>query len=237
MYGYNTAWKRLTESRPLKSMVKNLRQQKPVIHRQLQLPARIGKILQHMRTLLSPDRLSREVLFQVCVVLVRLWARLRHTEVWQTDVEATEPTETGWNFVLRLKGHTDLDEITVPRLEELAIDPVRHLTEWRRRLRQERADRDGEQETSLWMRSDGRKMSPQDLRDASSHLMQAAGTTDTRGYLLKHMLLTELRERGMRSEEIAEFARHKPGSRTWSVHYMDWNPSMQDAIDKVTEIK
>jgi hypothetical protein len=75
------------------------------------------------------------------------------------DAEATEPGETGWNFVLRLKGHTDVDEITVQVLEELATDPVLPRTEWRRRLRQERADLDCEQQTSLWMRSDGRRIS------------------------------------------------------------------------------
>ena len=155
------------------------------------------------------------------------------------DAEQTEPTATGWNFVVRLKGHADLDEITVPRLKELAIDPVRHLIELRDRVRAEKAKRTGTgiEDTVFWMRESGRKMNPQDLRNSSAALMQAAGTTDTHGYLLKHMILTELRERGLPSEEIAEFARHKPGSRTWGARYMDWNASMQAAVDKITKIE
>jgi hypothetical protein len=47
------------------------------------------------------------------------------------DAEESDPTEKGWEFTLRLKGHDDLSVTTVVRVKEQALDPVRHLLELR----------------------------------------------------------------------------------------------------------
>ena len=79
------------------------------------------------------------MLVRVCVVLARLFGRLRHTEISQMDAEATNPTPAGWNFVVRLKGQADLTEISIPRMREQALDAVLHLEVYRDLLRMERA--------------------------------------------------------------------------------------------------
>ena len=174
---------------------------------------------------------------------MRLLGRLRYTELAQVDAEARDPTRTGWPIVVRLKGQTDLSEIEIPRLKEQALCPVRHMEEWRRRLRAEKANRGDEDDvkddganTSFWIREDGRQMHLAELRDAGKRIMQAAGTNDTHGYMLKHAFLTALRDAGMLAEDLAAYARHKPGSATYT-RYLDTTDRLQAGMKKVLGLK
>jgi integrase len=178
---------------------------------------------------------TRSELVRVAVVQARLLGRLRHTEVIQMDAEATDPTPTGWSFVVRLKGGTDLTEITIPRLRERALCAVHHLTELRDRLRSEKAKNDSSS-TSFWLQENGSQMTVPHLRKASAEIIQAAGSHNSRGYLLKHAMMTALREAGMLAEDLAQYARHKPGSTTFT-RYVDWSDSLKAGVIKVTNKK
>jgi hypothetical protein len=235
MYGYNTNWKRLKESRPLRAMVRRLKWQRPKIVRPLTLPVPIVKVWRYIRSQLPSHEKERKVLVRVCVCQARLLGRLRYTELAQLDAEETDPTPSGWYFIVRLKGHPDLTEICIPRLREQALDPVLHLLELRNRLRAERA-RHGSNETSFWVRENGKAMSTPELRRAGAEIMQAAGTRDTRGYLMKASMMTALREAGMLADDLAMYSRHKPGSNTYT-RYVDWSKTLKAGIGKVLELQ
>jgi integrase len=160
---------------------------------------------------------------------------LRYTELFQLDTEATEPTHTGWRFVVQLKGQDDYTEIFVPRLKEQALCPVLHLEVYRDLLRVERAEH-GQSSTSFWVRPDGQLMKVPEIREQGKRIMQAAGTRSARGYMLKHMFMTALREAGMLAEDLAEYGRHKAGSSTFR-RYVDWSGSLEAGMKKVLRLK
>jgi hypothetical protein len=231
MYRYNSSWGHLSNSQALRAMIKSLKIQKPRIIRPLRLPFAIVQVWRHLRTLPPAHRKTRADLVRVAVVQARLLGRLRHTEIIQMDAEATDPTPTGWSFLVRLKGGTDLTEITIPRLHEQALCPVHHLSELRDRLRSERANNNNNH-TSFWVRENGTLMTTPHLRKASAEIMQAAGTSSSRGYLLKHAMMTALRGTGMLAEDLSLYARHKPGSSTF-IRYIDWSASLKAGLKKV----
>jgi hypothetical protein len=231
MYRYNSSWGHLSDSRALRAMIRNLKMKKPRIIRPLRLPVTIVQVWRYLRTLPPAHRKTRADLVRVAVVQARLLGRLRHTEVIQMDAEATDPTPMGWPFLVRLKGGTDLTEITIPRLREQALCAVHHLTELRDRLRDEKTTNDNSH-TSFWVRENGMLMTTPHLRKASAEIMQAAGARNSRGYLLKHAMMTALRGAGMLAEDLSLYARHKPGSSTFT-RYVDWSDSLKAGLKKV----
>ena len=235
MYSYNTAWTPLAHSRPLRAEIKRLKMARPKVVRPLRLPLPIVKIWRYLRQLPPSRKKNRITLVRVCVCQARLLGRLRYTELAQLDAEASDPTPTGWRFSVRLKGRPDLTEIEVPRLREDALDPVRHLERYRDVLRVERA-RHGRPSTSFWTKADGKPMSTAHLRKEGSLLMQAAGTQDRRGYMLKHAFVTALRDAGMLADDLAAYARHRPGTNSY-VHYLDTSERLEAGMASVVSLK
>jgi hypothetical protein len=95
-------------------------------------PAKLGKIRtpwEYMRSLPPLDRLLRQQLVRLCIILIRVMGRLRFNELEFLGKEATEPDAEDWCFETTSKLHEDSEIVLVPRLRQLALDPVRHILE------------------------------------------------------------------------------------------------------------
>jgi hypothetical protein len=86
------------------------------------------------------------------------------------------------------------------------------------------------------MKEDGRKMEYNAVRKACVDTMKMAGIRDQRGYHLKAAAITELQSHGVSAENIAAFARHKPGSTMWASHYWDAKNSA-DSVKRLVGLK
>jgi hypothetical protein len=114
--------------------------------------------------------------------------------------------------------------IKVRSADELAVDPVRHLLELRKRIRKKKAEARTAKcrtERSFWVKENGERLSYDGIRKANKEILVAAGIDDT-PYHVKHVVMTELKRAGMGSDALAEYGRHKPGSKVWSTNYVDW---------------
>jgi hypothetical protein len=104
MYGYKLGWSKLSESRILKGLIKRLKKENPKAKKELRLDWRLSTLWKYLRSQRTPQHLSWKDLTGKCIVLARVFGRLRITEVEQLDAEETEPTEEGWEFTVWLKG-------------------------------------------------------------------------------------------------------------------------------------
>jgi hypothetical protein len=139
--------------------------------------------------------------------------------------------------VAKGRSGTDSDN-EIRRNKELALDPVRHLIEMRNRIRKKKAETEEGacmEETTFWMRENGRKLKYPGIRQASQNTMRAAGINDT-AYHLKHVVMTELNMAGVGTEAMAEYGRHKQGSTVWATHYVDWKNS-KGSLDVLLNVK
>jgi hypothetical protein len=135
-----------------------------------------------------------------------------------------------------LKGGQELTVIKIEKNKELALDPIRHLVELKKRLRRKKVEIEGMKSTRFWIREDGSEMSYDMIRRAAVSTMVQAGITDGRSYHLKHAAVSELERLQVRPESIAAFARHKQGSVVWASNYWDSRNSV-DNVKKLAEIK
>jgi site-specific recombinase XerD len=162
-------------------------------------------------------------LIGVTIILVRVFGRLRFTELESLDAEATEPDERGrWRFVTTIKLHRRPNQICIDRQPEEALDPVRHLLLIRERVRKMRrsVEEDGG-ESSFWVDENGRKMSYKQIRARVIEVMTAAGISNPKPHQLKAAAITELKKRGAAEADLTQYARHVHGSSTWAKHYWD----------------
>jgi hypothetical protein len=146
---------------------------------------------------------------------------LRFTELETIDAEAREPDADGWRFITTIKLRSEQEEVVMPRLNDLALDPVRHLLELRSKVRAKREAIGCREESTFWVKESGRKMSYTDIRNAAIASLREAGINETHPHHLKAAAVTELQQSGLPREEIVEYSRHKPGSSTWAKHYLD----------------
>jgi hypothetical protein len=170
------------------------------------------------------------------IVLVRTFGRLRFTELENLDAEAGEPDANGWSFITTIKMHADPEVVTVPRLRELALDPVRHLLQLRDRIRLKRTEMECMEQTVFWMREDGRRMSYENIRTACKESMRAAGIDDNKPHHLKSAAITELQRSAVPPVEIVAYARHKQGSYTWANNYLDTGNS-RESVQRLASVK
>lgn len=235
-FSYQTAWPRMTASSILRATLFAQQKRNPTVVRPLQLDWTIKDMWRHYRQLPPLGRLPWDTLVSKTIVLTRVFGRLRYTELEQLDAEATEPDAKGWRFVTQIKLHKYLNEITIDRLHEEALDPVRHLLQLRDRIRRRKGEIECMEETTFWMKENGEKMTYGDIRRAVTGDMEAAGIKKARPHQLKHAAITELQRRRVPEEEIVAFARHKPGSKTWAANYLDTENS-RNSIQKLVSLK
>jgi hypothetical protein len=236
-FGYNTTWQRMTTSTTLRAATKTIQKRNPVIRRALQLNWDFKPLWQYYRSLPPPHLLAYKTLVGKTIVLVKVFGRLRFTELMPLDAERDEPHAEGWDFVTLIKMHTDPEVVTIPRLQELALCPTRHLLQLRDRIRAKKAETDCMEDMVFWMKEDGEKMSYRNVRQECIDSMQAAGIGDAKPHHLKHAAITELRRRAATMEEIVNYARHKHGTYTWANNYLDAHGASEDSVRKLVGVK
>jgi site-specific recombinase XerD len=210
----------LADNAVVQSMVKSFRRQKPVLKRRPQLNWKWAQMKDFLRTQQPPHLLTRQQLSDKAVTLVRAFTGLRSTEVRQLVREKTNPSADGrsWKFVILGKRRTDKEEIVVPGHSEIRLDPIAHLVELRKRVRQMRYAKTNK---SFWVRRNGKEMGEGAIRKASARMMAAAGIKDKRSYHLKHATATELMDRRIEPEKIRSFLRHSQSSKALMKNYVD----------------
>jgi hypothetical protein len=111
--------------------------------------------------------------------------------------------------------------------------------EMRNRIREKKAETEEEgvcmEETTFWMKENGKRLKYSGLRQANQDTMRAAGINDT-AYHLKHVVMTELNMAGVGPEAMTEYARHKQGSTMWASRYVDWKNS-KESLDILLNVK
>jgi hypothetical protein len=127
MYSYMSEWPRLTVSKPLCGLIKTFWMEAPPTKQQLKLNWHLVQLLRYLRTLPSVEYLEWDILMSVTICIVKIFGRVRYTEMEMLDAEQTEPNSTEWNFEVQLKGRKHKEIIAILRLRELVLDPVRHF--------------------------------------------------------------------------------------------------------------
>jgi hypothetical protein len=236
MFAYNGFWPSLTPSRVIRAALKRIRRGNPSIRKPLSLNWEFKELWLYLRSLPPPDKLLWNQLLGSTIILTRTMGRLRQTELERLDAEEDDPGEDGWWFQTIIKLHEDPEMVFVPALRELALDPVRHLLEVRKRIRQKRTQIRCMPDTSFWMDENGRKLSRVKIVKLTTDMMTAAGIVNPHAKNLKHAAVTALHRAGMPAEEIVAYARHKQGTTTWKRRYLD-TAEARVSVQKLASLK
>jgi hypothetical protein len=212
--------KRLVESHAVKGVMRCIQMRCRAVEQPLVLSWDWSQVTEYWGGQKPPEELSWDELLQKTIGLLRGLTALRATEIDQMNRKATRPDADGssWTFELLIKGHPKKTRVTVLGNTDVLMDPVRHLVELDRRI-----DASGSEDTSFWIRQDGKRVSYAALGAMTATMMKAAGINDSRPYHMKHGAATAMVAAGKRPEEITEWMRHKHGSTVYLMHYADLN--------------
>ena len=166
-FGYNSEWPRLTSSSAVRATIKAIRREAPVINQKLKLTWHISQLWQYYRSMPPLPRLTWYDLIGKTICLVSVYGRLRITELEPIDAETEEPLHAGFPFVTLIKLHDNSEVIIVPRVKELALCPVQYLLEVRERIRKKRSEVECMEETTFWMKENGKRMKYEEIRQAA----------------------------------------------------------------------
>jgi hypothetical protein len=149
---------------------------------------------------------------------MRVSGRLRFTELEQLDAEAIDTDEHGpWCVVTLIKLHRRPQQISIDAVPEESLDPVRHLLEVRRRVKERKKKmRNAGTGRGFCMGENEEKMSYKQIRNSVINVMRAAGISNPKPHQLKAAATMELKKRGTSEPDIVQYTRHVHGSRTWA---------------------
>jgi integrase len=237
-FAYITPWPKLTSSPSIRATLRAQQREDPTVEQDLELDWEIAQLWEYIRKLPPLIQLAWLTLIGVTIILVRVFGRLRFTELAQLDAEATDPDEQGrWWFVTLIKLHRRPQQICIDTIPEEALDPVRHLLAVRSRVREKKKKtKNVVAGTSFWMGENGEKMTYKQIRNSVIEVMRAAGINNPKPHQLKAAAITELKKRGASEADIVQYARHVHGSRTWAKHYWDAD-NCRDSTRKLAAIK
>jgi hypothetical protein len=222
-FAYISSWPKLTGSTSLRATLRAQQRADPVVERDVELSWELAQLWRFIRALPPMARLPWLMLIGVTIILLRVFGRLRFTELDQLDAEATEPDASGrWRFVTLIKLHRRPQQICVDSLREVALDPIRHLLMVRNKVRKMKENMEEAMEnTGFWVNENGTKMSYAQIRNSVIEVMRAAGIPNPKPHQLKAAAITELKKRGVCDADLVQYARHVHGSHTWANFYWD----------------
>jgi integrase len=167
-----------------------------------------------------------------------IFSAARFTEIQRIPLNDSDPSAdmSSWIFMVKVKGHNFVEPIQLFSTREKRTDPIPALLCLRNRIRQLIPER-YKQENRFWYKLwDGKilLMSYNDIRNAASNVLRAAGLPCSKPYRIKHAVMTYLSQHGTDARNLAAFARHSFESMTAYKHYVSYDQGKM-STDKIAE--
>jgi transcriptional regulator of met regulon len=198
----------------------------------LQLNWELPELFNYIMQMGSNQDLTHRQLTSKCVALVMATTGARFTEIEQFSMNDTDPQDSDriWAFNVRVKNREFKQPIVLHSMEHGEIDPVKAMTELRRRIRKKKRTTYRRDDT-FWYDEQWNVMRTDELRAAAKQLLIEAGIDEHRPYHIKHAMVTWLSKQGIEADRIVRFIRHALGSTVYVQHYL-----AEDLGEKCTKV-